>query len=604
MRRLVGKVRRREGVGATAVSLSIPTPGSYSFLIHTASALRARLVRLFPFLGSTELMCRLGVTLAVLTAIRFGQTAPLPAFHAAAVAAAGSGGSAAAAAAIAAATGGGTMEAALEGVAGGLAARGEATAAALLELGTEAGDPPTAAAALFSLGIGPAISAGWLFSAIQLMYVPGWPDPFGGLRRWINALRSGSRDDAAEFHLAQNWAASFFAAIAGWRTAAALAPFVRRPLPPRFLSHTTAMLATGALVVRWLTNAVDAYGLGDGVSLLIAISVVSGYARSLRAFASALLSSGRAPGVTAAAGAAVAACSLAIVAAAVWLTQVEARLPLVVYRRRRRVSGVKGDGAAGASSPWAAYAAWGAASEAAAAAGKPPPAFEKALAAGGGDGSAAAPGNAAPPAPGAASVVLGAPVASYLPLRLTPGAMGPLLMGSLALHLVPSALGLLWPAGGAALAGWLGRPLVGPLATAFLIVASEAISTASREDPRSLAEWMAASEMGIRGVPPGAATEAVLVAKGRATRLAGAGTLALLSLAAAGMDGICRALLNGAAPGSSALLLCVGFVASTERQVKALVATPKLERSLRAERRAVREQFRLERGEAREVMQE
>ena len=557
------------------------------------------IIRAFPLLGSRELLRRLGVTLAVLTVIRFGQTAPLPSFRAAAVASAGAGGSAAAAAAIAAATGGGSMEAALEG---GLGRHAAASEAALLDLGGGdggGGDPPTGAVSLLSLGIGPTINASWLFSIVTLLRLPKeWGvDPFKGARRLLTALRSGNRDDVAAYGLIVNLTAAAFAALAGWRTAAALAPFVRPPCPPGFTGEAAALLATGALITRWLTSMVDEHGLGDGVSLLIAMAVVSGYARSLRGFGAALSGTGWSAAATVAAGSAVAACSLAIVSAAVWLTQVETRLPLVVYARRR-VPALRGG--SGGASPWAAYAAWGAAGEAAAAAGQPPPAFDKALAAAAKAEKAAAAAARAPAAPaapgvGAAPVVLGAVDASYLPLRLTPGAMGPLLMGSLALHLLPSALGLLWPAAGAALAAWLGRPLVGPLATACLIVGSEAAATASREGPRSLSEWMASSEVGLRGVPPGAATEAALATKTRATRLAGAAALAALSLAAAGVDAGCRAAFAGAAPGSTALLLCAGFVASSERQVAALVATPKLERALAQERRAVRALYRLER---------
>jgi hypothetical protein len=107
-----------------------------------------------------------------------------------------------------------------------------------------------------------------------------------------------------------------------------------------------------------------------------------------------------------------------------------------------------------------------------------------------------------------------------------------------------------------------------------------------------MAEWMAAAEVGVRGVPPGADTEALLVARSRATRLAGAGALAGLSLVAAGFDAGCKAVLGGA-PGSAALLLAAGFVASAQRQVAALVAAPRRERAVGEERRAVRELYRL-----------
>jgi preprotein translocase subunit SecY len=185
---------------------------------------------------------------------------------------------------------------------------------------------------------------------------------------------------------------------------------------------------------------------------------------------------------------------------------------------------------------------------------------------------------------------LGSANASYLPLRLTPSAMGPLLMGSLLSALLPGFIGMAWAPAGAALGSWLARPLGGPRTTAAFIIAAEAAATVGREGPAAMAEWMAAAEVGVRGVPPGADTEALLINRTRATRLAGAAILAALYLSAAAFDGACTSVL-GAAPASSALLLAAGFVASAQRQVAALVAAPRLERSLAEERRAVRALF-------------
>ena len=586
-----GKERR---VGGVRVCLPLyccspqawgPISNPLLFFSHTVSTLRALLIRLVPALGSPELLHRLGITLAVVAAIRFGQAAPLAGFQAS------GGGSAAvlgAAAAVAAATGGVGVEAAASGVAGGLTAISPQAQAEMMSGDALAGaDPPSTATSLLGLGIGPSINASWLFALIHLAYIPGLLDP--PLRRWLNALRAGGRAGEAEHGVVSKVATTFFAAVAGWRTAAALFPFSSLSISNRssFIFWTAAQLVAGALVTRWLADAVDEHGLGDGVSLLIAVAVVTGYEASLRALASTLLASGWSAARIAAAGGGVLAGSLSLVAAAVWLTQVEVRLPLVVYRRRRAAPL---RGAAGGGSPWAVYAAWGAASEAAGVRGEVPPPLEVVAAAAA--AAAESTPSSSPPSPGASPVVLGSADASYLPLRLTPSAMGPLLMGSLALHLLPSGIGLVAPRLGASLAAWLARPAVGPLATAFLVVATEAAATASRDGPRAMAEWMAAAEVGVRGVPPGADTEALLVARSRATRLAGAGALAGLSLVAAGFDAGCKAVLGGA-PGSAALLLAAGFVASAQRQVAALVAAPRLERALVEERRAVRELYRL-----------
>jgi preprotein translocase subunit SecY len=173
--------------------------------------------------------------------------------------------------------------------------------------------------------------------------------------------------------------------------------------------------------------------------------------------------------------------------------------------------------------------------------------------------------------------------------------MGPLLLGTLAVDNIPFFIGLALPVLGDAIKAWLAVAGVKPLVTAASIILTEAAAVALRATPRSMAEWMAAAEVGVRGVPPGAATEALLTDRTRATRLAGAAALAGLSLVAAAFDAACAARL-GAASGSAALLLAAGYVASAQRQVSALITAPRLERALVEERRAVRELYRLNGG--------
>ena len=74
-------------------------------------------------------------------------------------------------------------------------------------------------------------------------------------------------------------------------------------------------------------------------------------------------------------------------------------------------------------------------------------------------------------------------------------------------------------------------------------------------------------EAGIRGVSPGAATEAFLLHQQRLTRFWGCLGLAGLALASHLLDNLCAALL-GAPLGAQSLLLLTGFLLSIERQVR------------------------------------
>ena len=73
-------------------------------------------------------------------------------------------------------------------------------------------------------------------------------------------------------------------------------------------------------------------------------------------------------------------------------------------------------------------------------------------------------------------------------------------------------------------------------------------------------------EAGIRGLSPGAATEAFLLQQQRLTRFWGCLGLAGLALASHLLDNLCAGLL-GAPLGAQSLLLLTGFLLSIERQV-------------------------------------
>ncbi len=54
-----------------------------------------------------------------------------------------------------------------------------------------------------------------------------------------------------------------------------IAPFARHTSGVPFVFLTMIILAAGTSVLRWLSDSVEARGLGDGISLLIALNIVS-----------------------------------------------------------------------------------------------------------------------------------------------------------------------------------------------------------------------------------------------------------------------------------------------------------------------------------------
>ncbi|GFR45543.1 hypothetical protein Agub_g6936, partial [Astrephomene gubernaculifera] len=105
-------------------------------------------------------------------------------------------------------------------------------------------------------------------------------------------------------------------------------------------------------------------------------------------------------------------------------------------------------------------------------------------------------------------------------------------------------------------------------------------------EPKEVAEYFGMMNVGLRGVVPGEPTERFLRTRLRQCKLLGGACLGGLAVAAQLYDGACvRAL--GASLGSTSLLIIVGAVLQTARQVEALLEGPKLQRRLQRERQAI-----------------
>ena len=407
----------------------------------------------------------------------------------------------------------------LPGVAATVAAPATAAGASLdASFGGDGG--VSGAVSAVALGVGPAINASWLLAAAALNL------PRAPFRRAIMECRQGGREGEAELKLVVNALTVALALLAGWRTAAACAA-------PGRIAPAALTLAVGAIAVRYVADWVEDSGLGDGISLMICVSVLTGYGGT----AAAALACARAAATPPRVVATVAAACVAIVAAGLAIVQLEIRLPLASYRRRR-TAGVapRPQGVGGVPTTAAARASAGA----------------------------------------------------TLPLRLAPSGMSPLLMASLAYHILPSVVGLVSGSAAAAFAAWLARPAVGPAAMAAFILLGEAAAVSGSQAPKEMADWMASAETGLVAIPPGEDTERELRALTAATRMAGASLLACLYLAAVAVDALGSVALGGAPPGAVSLLLAAGFVTSAARQVASLVRLPQLADTLVAERRELR----------------
>lgn len=407
----------------------------------------------------------------------------------------------------------------LPGVSASAAAPASAAGSYLEAAFSADGGLPGAVTAL-ALGVGPAVNASWLVAgaALNLPYAP--------FRRAILEYRQGGREGEAELRFIANGVTAVLALVTGWRTAAVCAA-------PGCVAPAALTLAVGAMAVRYVADWIEDCGLGDGISLMICVSVLTGYG----ATAASALASARAAGTPPLVVAAIAAACIALVAAGLAIIQLEIRLPLVSYRRRR-THGVarRPPGVGGVPDTTAARASAGA----------------------------------------------------TLPLRLAPSGMSPLLMASLAYHILPSVVGLVSGSVASAFAAWLARPAVGCTTMAAFILLGEAVSVSGSEAPKEMADWMASAETGLVATPPGEDTERELRSLTAATRMAGASLLACLYLAAVAVDALGRVALGGSPPGAVSLLLAAGFVTSSARQVASLVRLPQLADTLAAERRVLR----------------
>jgi len=152
--------------------------------------------------------------------------------------------------------------------------------------------------------------------------------------------------------------------------------------------------------------------------------------------------------------------------------------------------------------------------------------------------------------------------------------------------LLPKALDFCGLFGAAALLADFQRTAGGLLVYGLLVFAMEFLPFGA-VNPAEVSEYFSTINVGIRGVAPGPPTVEHLKRKVRQCKLWGGLALASLAVAAHLFDAAVAAATGGTSLSTTSLVIIVGAVLQTSRQVEALLDGPRLQRRLDAEREAI-----------------
>eukprot|EP00198_Chlamydomonas_reinhardtii_P008179 XP_001697516.1 preprotein translocase secY subunit [Chlamydomonas reinhardtii] len=499
-----------------------------------------------------EIIQRAALTLGLLVVIRCGSFIPVPGVDLAAVPAA------------AATTAGERLIKALYG---------------------QAQDIP---ASLFDLGISPFVNAS-IVMAITLV-LPQEVSTLPGMG-WLGRLRDArkeGRTGEATINSASHTLALGFAVYAALVRALELEPCALAGAGGLFgfVPLTMLALVAGSCCIHMCASTITAFGLGNGSSLVICAGIITEYANTLHTVLAALDTALLAPGRLLA----VLGGYLALVLGCVWLATSELRLPVVQY-------------AASAPPPpdTAKSPGGGGLQELIAQArllGQRKSAERAALSSRGGAAASAAtggPGGAVGSAAGGVGAGSGGAVASgvspsseYFPLQLnSSGMMSIVLAGAAYFGFLPKLMEM--TTGDPAIAAAVAAAQLTPLGLAgcygLTVFALEFLPLGG-VNPKEMAEYFNTMNVGLRGVIPGEPTERELRTKLLQCKFWGGACLCVLAVAAQLYDMACVQAL-GTSLGTTSLLIIVGAVLQTARQVEGLLEGPKLQRKLDQERAAI-----------------
>lgn len=378
---------------------------------------------------------------------------------------------------------------------------------------------------IFLLGVGPIINAS-IFANLVLTQRTWLPQQMAAR---IESLKESGSEGAAVISGYINLLGVIFAIVVGASEGIKISPFARHTSGVPFVFLTMIILAAGTSVLRWLSDSVEARGLGDGISLLIALNIVSNYATVLNK-AALIVGLGNVTPITV--GMLVAA-YIGLVMLAVFINSLSLRLPLIYYKQRRSKA--------------------------------PQASVEKRAAA------AAAVG----------STKQGKRDNAYLPISLNPNGMQALLFASF-IYQLPAVVGMFSYSGQLATTHFITQGKWYPVIYGLVVFLFGMIQI-GENTPSQMTKYLNAIEAGVENVSPGPATESFLTQTMRVTRLWGALVVAVLATAAQYFDVVCEKTM-GTSLGSVSLLLIVGLINSCIRQVQSLLQLPQLERALQRER--------------------
>lgn len=394
----------------------------------------------------------------------------------------------------------------------------------------------------------------------------GWPSE---VKRTFDEV--GEAGQSMRAWMTRRWTLYFGLAMAAlgaadaqrfWAPAAGTAATALFGLAPAQGLHAFIALLSGALFTAWLCEQQSTHGLGEGVTLAIAV-VFAATMSSAAARVAAAAAAGALGGNAAAVAASYAGAFVGIVVLAVLLQGGTLRVPVVWFSRE---VGIEID-----------FDRYLVGTEAGRAMGLAPAPPE------GGPASGGAGGAGGGSAVGAATDTLGGGSSNFVPVKVCAAGLSPVVAASFTIVIFRLLAGPLWEAGG--LGGGAARALE-IVVTMFLVFALNQLS--GRKQAKQTAEYLSKAGAGVRATPPlavlarveagmvnpGKATEAFLYRIQQAANVVGGLMLALLVGFSDLLDAQFQAL--GISAGFTSLLIVVSAVSTVLRTLQAMTTVPRL----------------------------
>ncbi|KAF6257493.1 pre protein translocase secY subunit [Scenedesmus sp. NREL 46B-D3] len=390
-------------------------------------------------------------------------------------------------------------------------------------------------ASLFELGISPHINASIIVS--MLLILPKDVLPFPWAARLREARKEGKGGEAL-INDRINYLALGFALYTGVTRALELAPYAL--YSQGFVVQTTLALVAGSFMIHHCANTITAAGVGNGSTLVICMGIITEYASTLHqvlvGLESASLAAWKLGSLLAG--------YLGLLLFTVYLSSSEVRLPIVQYSKA-----------------------------------PPPEPPQPGAAAAGGRQELLSAARALLDRKASAAGQQGA----HFPLLLNSSGVMPMIIASAAFYgILPKAaefVGLVGVANfiyGLQATGW------GLLVYGLLVFAMEFLPFGA-VNPPEVAEYFTMIDVGVKGVAPGYATQQFLAQKLRQCKFWGGMALAGLAVSANLFDQLCLSMV-GTTLATTSLVIIVGAVMQTSRQVESLMEGPRLQHKLDNER--------------------